>query len=78
MVILIGFEGVDWSDDSVAQLFNANPSVKHNGASLLLGPATPASQTRRGAASRAITRRRRVHAACRRRESLRDHNVYSF
>ena len=37
VVILIGFEGVDWSDDSVAQLFNANPSVKHNGASLLLG-----------------------------------------
>ena len=37
VVLVVGFEGVDWSDDSVKQLVNVNPSVKHDAASLLLG-----------------------------------------
>ena len=37
VVILVGFEGVDWSDNSVKQLVRTNPSVQHNASSLLLG-----------------------------------------
>lgn len=37
VVVVVGFEGVDWSDDSVKQLVNTNPSVKHDAPSLLLG-----------------------------------------
>ena len=37
VVVVVGFEGVDWSDDAVKQLVNMNPSVKHGASSLLLG-----------------------------------------
>ena len=36
-VVVVGFEGVDFSEDSVKQLVNVNPSVKHDAETLLLG-----------------------------------------
>lgn len=37
VVVVVGFEGVDWGDDSMKQLVNINPSVKHGATSLLMG-----------------------------------------
>jgi hypothetical protein len=37
VVVVIGFDGVDWGEESVRRLVNINPSVKHDATSLLLG-----------------------------------------